>query len=79
MTVKVRCEFQRKWRDHVERMSLKRLPWQAYFYHPAGRRGIELSERKWTQFKVLFIIILSGVRLSLLELRPLLAYCTSPG
>jgi hypothetical protein len=26
-----------------------------------------------------FIIILSGVRLSLLVLRPLLAYCTSPG
>jgi hypothetical protein len=32
-------EYQRKWPRRVESMLPERLPWQAYFYRPAGRRG----------------------------------------
>jgi hypothetical protein len=42
--------------------------------------GFRSLRDPWPNFYslLLFIIILSGVRLSLLVLRPLLAYCTSP-
>jgi hypothetical protein len=31
-------QYQRKLLEHVESMSPERLPWQAYFYTPTGRR-----------------------------------------
>jgi hypothetical protein len=36
--------------NRVEKMPLERLPWQANFYRPAGRRGNESPRRKCEHF-----------------------------
>jgi hypothetical protein len=42
-------QYQRKWLEHVERMSPERLPWQAYFYTPTGRRDLGRPRTRWKQ------------------------------
>jgi hypothetical protein len=42
-------QYQRKWLENVERMSPERLPWQAYFYTPTGRRYLGQPRTRWNQ------------------------------
>jgi hypothetical protein len=42
-------QYQRNWLEHVERMSPKCLPWQAYFYIPTGRRDLGRPRTRWKQ------------------------------
>jgi hypothetical protein len=42
-------QYQRKWLEHVERMSPEHLPWQAYFYTPTRRRDLGRPRTKWKQ------------------------------
>jgi hypothetical protein len=42
-------QYQRKWLEYVERMSPKRLPLQAYFYTPTGRRDLGRPRTRWKQ------------------------------
>jgi hypothetical protein len=42
-------EYQKKWRNHVERMPPERLPWQTYSCHPIGRRDIGRPRRRCRQ------------------------------
>jgi hypothetical protein len=38
------------WKEHVERMILKPLSWQAYYYNPTGRRDLTLIKKEMEQF-----------------------------
>jgi hypothetical protein len=42
-------QYQRKWLEHVERMSPERLPRQAYLYTPTGRRNLGRPRTRWKQ------------------------------
>lgn len=40
-------EYQKNWQQHVERMPLDRLPRQAYFYQPTGKRDLGRPRKRW--------------------------------
>lgn len=42
-------EYQLKWHQHVQRMPPMRLPSQAYFYQPLGRRDVGRPRTRWKQ------------------------------
>jgi methyl coenzyme M reductase subunit D len=42
-------QYQRKWLEHVERMSPEHLPWQAHFYSPTGRHDLGRPRTRWKQ------------------------------
>jgi hypothetical protein len=51
-------QYQRKWLEHVERMSSERLPWQAYFYTTAR---CDLGQPR-TRFKQQFHSLRTGFK-----------------
>lgn len=42
-------KYQNTWYNHIKRMSPGRLPRQAYFYKPTGRRDVGRPRKRWTE------------------------------
>jgi hypothetical protein len=41
-------QYQKKWKEHVLRMSPPRYPRQAFFYRPTGRRDLGRLRMRWS-------------------------------